>query len=76
MSYFTYTRLNLNLDLLPVIGFQHFIALGKAYNKSIQLLQKHSLARKGLQLRASKIHLRWKPYNPQRIESLSQTVIF
>ena len=28
-----FTRLNLNLDLLPVIGFQNDLALGKAYNK-------------------------------------------
>jgi len=34
MPYFTYTRLKICLDLLPVIGFQHFTALWKAYNKS------------------------------------------
>ena len=28
---------NLYLDLLPVIGFQHFIALWKAYDKSKQI---------------------------------------
>ena len=39
MSYFTYTRLNLYLDLLPVIGFLHLIALWKAYNKSNQIAQ-------------------------------------
>ena len=31
MPYFTYARLNLNLGQLPIIGFQHFIALWKAY---------------------------------------------
>ena len=39
MPYFTCTRLNLYLDLLPVIGFQHFIALWKAYNKGKQIAQ-------------------------------------
>ena len=33
----TYTRLILYLDLLPVIRFQYFIALYKAYNKSKQI---------------------------------------
>ena len=39
MPYFTYTKLNLYLDLLLVIGFQHFIALWKAYNNSNQIAQ-------------------------------------
>jgi len=39
MPYFTYTRLNPYLDLLPVIGFQHFIAIWKANNKSKQIEQ-------------------------------------
>ena len=39
MPYFTYTRLNPYLDLFPVIGFQHFTALWKAYNKSKQIAQ-------------------------------------
>ena len=39
MPYFNYTRLNLYLDLLPVIGFQHFIALRKAHNKRNQIVQ-------------------------------------
>ena len=39
MPYFTYTRLNLYLDLLSVIGFQQFIALWKAFNKSNQIAQ-------------------------------------
>ena len=33
------TRLNLYLDQLPVFGYQHFIALWKAYNKSNQIAQ-------------------------------------
>ena len=45
MPYFTYTRLNQDLDLLPVIGFQHFIALWKAFNKSKQIAK--FLQRKG-----------------------------
>jgi len=39
MPYFTYARLNLYLDLFPVIGFQHFTALWKAYNKRKQIAQ-------------------------------------
>ena len=39
MPYFTFTRLNLYLDLPPVIGFQHSKALWKAYNKSKQIAQ-------------------------------------
>ena len=39
MPFFTFTRLNLYLDLLSVIGFQHFLALWKAYNKSKQIAQ-------------------------------------
>ena len=39
MPYFTYTRLNLYLDLLPVIVFQHFRTFWKAYNKSKQIAQ-------------------------------------
>ena len=39
MPYFTYTRLNLYLDLISVIGFQHFISLWKAYNKSKPIAQ-------------------------------------
>ena len=35
----TYTELNLYLNLLPVIGFQHFVALWKAYNNSKQNAQ-------------------------------------
>ena len=36
---FTFTKLNLYLDLPPVIGFKHFIVLWKAYNKSNQIAQ-------------------------------------
>ena len=39
LPYFTYNRINLYLDLLLVIEFQHFIALWKAYNKSKQIAQ-------------------------------------
>ena len=39
MPYFTDTILSLYLYLLPVIGFQHFIALWKAFNKSKQIAQ-------------------------------------
>ena len=39
MPYFTFTRLNQYLDLLPVIGYEHIIALWKAYNKSKQIAQ-------------------------------------
>ena len=39
MPYFTYTGLNLYLDLLPVIGYQHFIAPWKAYDQSNQIAQ-------------------------------------
>ena len=40
MLEFTYTRQNLYLDLLIlVIGFQHFITLWKAFNKSNQIKQ-------------------------------------
>ena len=37
LPYFTYTRLNTYLDLLPVSGFQNCIALWKACNKSKQI---------------------------------------
>ena len=36
---FTFTKLNLYLDLPPVIGFKHFIVLWKAYNNSNQIAQ-------------------------------------
>ena len=39
MPYFTYTRLNLYLYLLPVNGFQHLMALWKAYNNRKQIAQ-------------------------------------
>ena len=39
MPNFNYTRLNLYLDLLPVIGFQRFTALWKAYYKSRHIAQ-------------------------------------
>jgi len=39
MPYFTYTRLNLYLDLLQVIGFKLFVAPWEAYNKSNQIAQ-------------------------------------
>ena len=39
MSNFSFTRLNPNLNLLPGIGFQHFIALWKAYNTREQIAQ-------------------------------------
>ena len=39
MPYLTYTRLTLYLDLLPVIEFQYFLALRKAYNKIKQIAQ-------------------------------------
>ena len=39
MPYFNYTRLNLYLDLLSDIGFQHCIALWKAYNKRKLIVQ-------------------------------------
>jgi len=39
MPYTTFARMNLYLVLLPVIGFQHFIALWKAYKKSKQIAQ-------------------------------------
>ena len=39
MTYLNYTRLNLYLVLLSVIGFQHFLALWKAYNKINQIKQ-------------------------------------
>jgi len=38
MPYFIFTRLNLYLDLLMVIGFWHFIALKKAFNKRKQMI--------------------------------------
>ena len=38
--YFAYTRLNLYFNLLSVIGFQHCIALWKAYIKSKQIAQR------------------------------------
>ena len=37
MPYFTFTRLNLYLDLLSVIGLQHFKALLKVLNKRMQI---------------------------------------
>ena len=40
MLYFTYTRLNLYLDLFPVMEFQHFIALWKALAPANSNLQK------------------------------------
>ena len=39
MPYFTFTRLNLYLDLLSVIGFRHFKALLKVLNKRMQIAQ-------------------------------------
>ena len=39
MPYFTFTRLNLYLDPLPVIGFQLFIVLWKALIKRKQITQ-------------------------------------
>jgi len=36
---FTFTRINPYLDLLPGIGYQHSIALWKAYNKRKQKAQ-------------------------------------
>ena len=39
MPYLSYTRLNLYPDLLPVTGFQHFVALWKAVNNSNQIAQ-------------------------------------
>ena len=39
ITYFAFTRLNLYLDLLQVIGFRHFIALWKALNKRKQIAQ-------------------------------------
>ena len=37
MPYFTFTRQNPNLDLLPVIGFQHFKIFGKPATQEIRL---------------------------------------
>ena len=39
MPYFTYTRLNQYLDLLPFIGFLHFAAVWNAKNKSNLIAQ-------------------------------------
>ena len=47
MPYFTYTRLNLYLDLLTVVRFQHFIVLWKANNKRKQL---HNFCKEILQI--------------------------
>ena len=42
MPYFSFTRLNQNLSLLPVIVFQHFKALWKAEHKK-QIALKENL---------------------------------
>ena len=38
-AFFNFTRINLYLDLLPVIGFQHFITFWKVFNKNKQIAQ-------------------------------------
>ena len=49
MPYFPYTRINLNLDLISVIGFQNFKTLWKAHDKSkqIALFLERNFAQKG-----------------------------